>query len=117
MLYIGDIMQERMMQLGLTAVDVADKTFLEEEMVKAIIDNEIEFGAIDPFDISLICNVLHCKVEFFTDDEAKNKDLLFSSLNRGNDNSKSNNVKVRIQDFINDFVFVTDILSEVEDEI
>ena len=41
MLYIGKEVQDRMDLLGLTVKEVADKTFLEEDVVAAIINNEI----------------------------------------------------------------------------
>lgn len=113
MLYIGNDMQERMNLLGLTVEEVADKTFLEEEVIHAIISNEIALEEMDEFDLSLICGVLHCREEYFTDSNVKEKDLLLVSMNRGMDNQKSRNVKAKIQDFMNDFAFVTDVLSEV----
>ena len=109
MLYIGKEVQDRMELLGLTIKEVADKTFLEEDVVAAIINNEISLENIEEFDFSLLCSVLHCQEDFFTD-----SDLLSASMNRGLDDKKSMNVKAKLQDFMNDFAFVTDILSEVK---
>lgn len=50
-------------------------------------------------DVSLICSVLHCGIEFFANSNTKEKDLLISSMSRGSDNEKSMNVKAKIQDF------------------
>lgn len=113
MLYIGEDVQERMSLLGLTAKEMADKTFMEQEDIDAILNDNLALEEIDEFDISLICSVLHCKKEFFTDAAEKQKDLLMASMNRGLDNEKSMQVKAKIQDFMNDFVFVTEVLSEV----
>lgn len=112
MLYIGNDVQGRMNMLGLSAEELADKTFLEVETINGITDNEIALEEIDEFDLSLICSVLHCRKEFFTDPDIKEKDLLMASMNRGLDNEKSLNVKAKIQDFMNDYVFVTDVLRE-----
>ena len=114
MLYIGKEVQDRMELLGLTVKEVADKTFLEEDVVAAIINNEISLENIEEFDFSLLCSVLHCQEDFFTDSEARERDLLSASMNRGLDDKKSMNVKAKLQEFMNDFAFVTDILSEVK---
>lgn len=50
---------------------------------------------------------------FFTNPEA-GEDFLSASINRGLDNEKSVNVKVKLQDFMNDFTFIMEILSEVK---
>lgn len=115
MLYIGKDMQDRMVLLGLSVDEVADKAFMEKDTVDAIIQNKIALEEIDEFDMSLICGVLHYEKEYFIDAEAKEKDLLMASMNRGGDNEKSMNVKAKIQDFMKDFAFVTNILSEVKE--
>lgn len=114
MLYIGNDIQERMALLGLTADEVADKTFLDVEYVNEIINNQVSLEAIDEFDFALICNVLHCKPEYFTDEATKAKDFLMASKNRGSDTEKSLNVKAKIQDFVNDFSFVNSVLTELD---
>lgn len=114
MLYIGKELQDRMDLLGLTVEEVADKTFLEEDVIMAIINNEMPLEDIDEFDFSLLCSVLHCQEDFFTNPEAREKDFLSASMNRGLDNEKPMNVKAKLQDFMNDFAFVTEILSEVK---
>lgn len=115
MLYIGEDVKNRMNLLDLTVDEVADKAFMEKGAVDAIIQNKVALEEIDEFDLSLLCGVLHCKTEFFTDEAVKRKDLLLASMNRGLDNEKSRKVKAKIQDFMNDFAFVTDVLSEVEE--
>lgn len=115
MLYIGEELQKRMNLLGLTTDEVADKAFMEKEDVDAIVQNKIALEEIDEFDMELICGVVHCKPGFFTDMDVREKDLLLASMNRGLDNEKSMKVKAKLQDFMSDFAFVTDILSEVEE--
>ena len=126
MLYIGNDIQNRMNLLGLTIDEMADSTliaftiananvFMEKENIDSIIQNKTPLEEIDEFDMSLICSVLHCKPEFFTDDLVKEKDLLLTSMNRGMDNKKSLEVKAIIHDFMNDLSFVEEILSEMEE--
>lgn len=112
MLYIGKAVQDRMNLLGLTVEELADETFLEENVITEIINNKIALEETDEFDLSLICNVLHCQENFFTDSKVQERDLLTAFMNRGLDNEKSMRVKAKIQDFMNDFAFVTEVLSE-----
>ena len=114
MLYIGKDVQDRMNLLGLTVDEVADKAFMEKQEVNAILQDEIALEDIDEFDLALISSVLHCRPEFFSDASVKEKDLLCAAMNRGNDNEKSLKVKAKIQDFLNDFAFVKDVLTEDE---
>lgn len=116
MLYIGKDMQTRMDLLGLTADEVADKAFMEKEKVDAIIQNKIALEEIDEFDMALICGVLHCEEAFFKDPAVREKDLLMASVNRGSDTEKSMKVKAKIEDYMRDFAFVSDILSEMEED-
>lgn len=115
MLYIGKDVQDRMELLGLTAHEVADRAFMEKEEIDAIIQNKIALEEIDEFDLSLICSILHCKPEFFVDTDVRERDLLLTSMNRGVDNEKSTKIKAKIQDFMRDFAFVEEILSEMEE--
>lgn len=112
MLFIGKEVQERMISLGLSAEKLADEAFMDLGDIQAIINNEVDYESIDEFDMELMCNVLHCKPEYFTDNSVKEKDLLVASMNRGNDDLKSMNVKAKIQDFVNDFLFVNEVLAE-----
>ena len=114
MRYIGKDMRERMDLLGLTADEVANKAFMEEGAIEAILQNRTAFEEIDEFDMSLICSVLHCEPAYFTDEKVKEKDLLTASMNRGSDTKKSRKVKAQIQDFMRDFAFISDVLAETE---
>ena len=112
--YIGVDVQDRMDLLGLTVSELADKSFLDEEEISSILNNEIALEEIDEFDLALICGVLHCKPEYFTNDVVRERDLLLASMNRGVDTEKSRKVKAKLQDFMNDFTFINGILAEVE---
>lgn len=91
MQYIGSELQDRMNLLGIDVSTLAEITFMDEETISDIIENRVSYEDIDEFDMSLICSALHCDVQYFVDDEVKNKDLLISTMSR-NDSGKSNNV-------------------------
>ena len=112
-MYIGKAIHERMQLLNLNVDDVADKTFMDVEDIQSIIDDNTPLEEIEEFDIELICNVLHCKVDNLTDDSGKEKDFLYGCMNRGNDDDKSINVKAKIGDYLNDYIFVREILEEL----
>ncbi len=112
MLYIGNELQDRMNLLGMDISTLSDRIFMDEETISDIVENKIAFEDIDEFDMSLICGVLHCDAQYFINDEVKNRDLLISTMNRGKDSVKSKNVKAKIQDFMNDFAFVNEVLLE-----
>lgn len=112
MQYIGSELQDRMNLLGIDISTLSEITFIDEEVISGIISNESAYEEIDEFDLSLICSALHCDVQYFIDDDVRNCDLLISTMNRGKDTVKSRNVKAKIQDFMNDFAFVNEVLSE-----
>ncbi|MGM9926382.1 MAG: hypothetical protein ACI35P_00385 [Bacillus sp. (in: firmicutes)] len=112
MQYIGVELQDRMNLLGIDVSTLSDMTFVDEDTVNDIIANKCSYENIDEFDLSLICSALHCDTRYFIDNEVRNQDLLISTMNRGKDTIKSKNVKAKIQDFMNDFAFVNEILLE-----
>lgn len=112
MQYIGSELQDRMNLLGIDVSTLSEITFIDEEVISSIINNESAYEEIDEFDLSLICSVLHCDVQYFLDGDVRNCDLLISTMNRGKDSVKSRNVKAKIQDFMNDFAFVNEVLLE-----
>ena len=112
MQYIGSGLQDRMNLLGIDISTLSEITFIDEEVISAIINNESAYEEIDEFDLSLICSALHCDAQYFIDDDVRNCDLLISTMNRGKDSVKSRNVKAKIQDFMNDFAFVNEVLLE-----
>lgn len=112
MKYIGRELQDRMDLLGIDVSTLAEITFMDEETISDIIENRISYEDVDEFDVSLICSALHCDHQYFIDGEVRNKDLLISTMNRGKDSVKSKNVKAKIQDFMNYFAFVNEVLLE-----
>lgn len=112
MQYIGSELQDRMALLGIDVSTLSEMTFMDEEIIGDIIDNRLAYEEIDEFDLSLICSALHCDVLYFVDGEVKNKDLLVSTMNRGKDTVKSKNVKAKLQDYMNDYAFVEEVLME-----
>lgn len=112
MQYIGSELQDRMNLLGINVSALSEITFIDEETISDIIENRIAYEDVDEFDMSLICSALHCDVQYFIDDEVRNKDLLISTMNRGKDSVKSKKVKAKIQDFMNDFAFINEVLLE-----
>lgn len=112
MQYIGSELQDRMNLLGIDVSTLSEMTFMDEDVLKDILNNKQAYEDIDEFDLSLICSALHCDALYFIDGEVRNKDLLVSTMNRGKDSVKSKNVKAKIQDFMNDYAFVNEILLE-----
>ena len=112
MQYIGGELRNRMELLGISISALSEMTFIDEDVINDIIANKLAYEDIDEFDMSLICSTLHCDDDYFVDDEVRNKDLLVSTMNRGKDSAKSKKVKAKIQDFMNDFAFINEILLE-----
>lgn len=112
MRYIGYELKNRMDMLGIDVSALSEMTFMDEDVICDIIANTLAYEEVDEFDMALICSALHCDTHYFIDGEVRNKDLLVSTMNRGEDSVKSKNVKAKIQDFMNDFVFVNEILLE-----
>lgn len=110
MIFIGNELQKRMTILGLNVKELADKTFSDAKDIQAIIDNKAEFNSIDKFDLALICSVLHCTPEFFTDETVRKRDLLENTVDGGKENKESIRVKAKLQDLINDFNFLNEII-------
>ncbi|ELC8344103.1 hypothetical protein KLF32_06130 [Clostridium perfringens] len=113
MAFIGKEFKERMNLLELSVEDLSDESFIDVEDIENIINNKVSFSEIDEFDLGLLCSVLHCNSEYFINKKVREKDLLIGSLNRGKDNLESKKAKAKIQDFINDFDFVSKIMETI----
>lgn len=111
MFYFGDDLKERMILLGFDTAKLAELTFIEPSEIEEMINNEIPYNEIDDFDMSLICNALHCDTKYFVDSSVKSKDLVYATMNRGNDTQKSRTIKAKIQDFIKDYTFINEVYS------
>ncbi len=112
MQYIGSVLQDRMNLLGINISTLSEITFIDEESISNIISDKSSYEEIDEFDLLLICSALHCDPQYFIDGDVRSCDLLISTMNRGKDSVKSRNVKAKIQDFMNDFAFVNEVLLE-----
>lgn len=112
MIYIGNTLRERMNILEIETKELSVKSFVDASYIESILKNEISYEDIDEFSLNLLCSVLHCKPVFFTDSFIRNKDLVHASMNRGEDTEKSIKVKMRIQDYLNDIIFIDEILRE-----
>ena len=88
---------------------LSEMTFVDEDIMKDILADKMAYEEIDEFDMSLMCSVLHCDAHYFTDSKVRNRDLLISTMNREKDTVKSKNVKAKIQDYMNDFTFISEI--------
>lgn len=106
---IGELLRNRMEQIGYTSSALATKSFVDETLINDLLSNSIEAEQVDEFDMGLLCSALHCNKRFFLNEDARKNDLLVAAYNRGNDNRVSNLAKARIQDYLNDFDFVCDL--------
>lgn len=113
-MYIGEIMQERMQALNISAEHLAEESLTDIELIDDILNNNKTLEDIEEFDIEFISDVLYCSPEYFIDKEIRDKDILYSSLNRGVKDTKSNITKAKLQKFANDFSFLMEIVDEVE---
>ena len=113
-MFIGEIVANRMKLLGLTTKVLSDETFIDEKLIKSLVNNKISINEMDFMDLEFISEALYCDVEYFLDEKKMEKDVLNSSLNRGTDSVKSNIVKVKLQSIMNDFDFISNIYRENE---
>lgn len=112
MLFIGNEIKNRMNCLNISIEELSNKTFLDYNVISAIVNNKQAYEEIDDFNLSLICSVLHCRPEFFTEPLIRERDLLVNAMNQDIDNRKALDVKIKIQDFINDYSFINNILND-----
>lgn len=109
---IGSILMERMKAFNIDANTLAEKCFIDNDTIQGILNNVINLSQIDEYDLQLISDVLYCQPEYFTDSIYRNKDIIKASLNRGENDLKSNLMKGKLQRFANDFAFIKELISE-----
>ncbi|MTI49720.1 MAG: hypothetical protein FH761_17960 [Firmicutes bacterium] len=114
-MFIGATLKSRMDTLGITVEKLADEAILDIEFVQKIMNDKVSIHEIDEMDLEFISDVLYCKPEYFYDQSSKEKDLIYSAMNRGIDDTKSSKVKGNIQNFTKDFIFLKNIMSELEE--
>ena len=61
--------------------------------------------------MALICNFLHCDEQYFAYPNIHN-DFLERILDKEKDSNASKKTKIKIQDFLNDFMFINGVVSE-----
>lgn len=110
-MYIGDMLKDRMNLLKIDILKLSELSFVDVEYIQSILNGSISNDNIDSFNLCLIASALHCKPEYFYDENIRNKDLLISSYNRGIDNDRSVKVKAKLQDFLDDFSFLKQVKS------
>lgn len=110
MRYIGNTLKRRMDMLEINAATLAEMTFMDECLIRNIINNKIPYEKIDKFNMALICNFLHCDEQYFAHPNIHN-DFLDRILDKEKDSIKSKKIKIKIQDFLNDFMFINGVVS------
>lgn len=113
-MYIGEILKSRMNALDINIELLADKSFVDQELIEDILENNIDLENIDVFDLELISKSLYCNVDYFIDENVRNKDMIHSSMNRGSNDVKTNTVKGQLQVVASDFIFLRQIMSEIQ---
>lgn len=111
MRYIGNTLKRRMDMLEINAATLAEMTFMDECLIRNIINNKIPYEKIDKFDMALICNLLHCDEQYFAHPNIHN-DFLDRVFDKEKDSNTSMKVKIKIRDFLSDFMFVNEVLSD-----
>ncbi|CUP52635.1 Uncharacterised protein [Anaerostipes hadrus] len=111
MRYIDNALKRRMDMLEIDAATLAEMSFVDEEIIRKIIENKIPYEKIDKFNMALICNLLHCDEQYFAHPNIHN-DFLDRVFDKEKDSNASKKTKIRIQDFLNDFMFINGVVSE-----
>lgn len=111
-IFIGAELKKRMNKLGYNVSKLSEESLIDEEIIRKLIRNEIGVENIDDIDLKFLCQTLYCSKEYFTDDEARNKDILNASSGEGIGDIKVNLIKVKLQRFAEDFDFLRKIKME-----
>lgn len=107
MAQFADLFVKRMKMVGLDDVKIlSEKSFVDEEIIEKICAGELSLSQIDDFDFDLLCSTLKCEREYFCSEEVRKNDILSASLNRGEDDPKTIKIKLKLQEFMNDFIFL-----------
>lgn len=112
-MYIGEILKDRMNNLGIDIMKLSDEALIDKEQIQDILDNNVMVSEIDEFDLELISQVLYCKPDYFFNQKIREKDILNASMNRGISDSHVNIVKGKLQQFAIDFNFLRNIENEI----
>lgn len=102
----GDIVKERLKCLGMTFDDLIEVSMLDKDLCESICENRLSSTDLDEFDLSVLSSTLYCDPNYFTDENIRNKDVVFCSCNRGDDTPQSNLIKAKLQSYMRDLLFV-----------
>ncbi len=111
-MFIGNLLKERLEMLDMTPADVVNQSFLDMDLIRKILNDEIELENIDYFSLSILCNVLHCKPEYFSEPGIREKDLVYAGKGQKYESPESMRVRANLQTFVNDFGFVQEVQKE-----
>lgn len=111
-MYIGKLLKERIEMLNITPADIVNQSFLDTDLVRKILNDEIELEDIDYFSLSILCSVLHCKPEYFSEPGVREKDLVYVGRGQEFESSESMKVRANLQTFVEDFGFVQEVQKE-----
>lgn len=106
---LGEILKERMDLLSINSQELSNKVFMEEESLIKIIDGTMSLADIDEFDLDMIASALKTKKEYFYDESFRKSDFIISSHNRGAESKESIKVKLFLQEFIDNLLFIEEI--------
>lgn len=108
---IGTILKKRIDLIGINIEELSKKTFIDEKIIKELMNNKYDFEMLDEFDKSLLADALYCSENYFIDEKEREKDLICSSLNRGTKQDKETiNAKCKIYKFVKDYIFIKEII-------
>ena len=110
-MYIGELLKARLNMFGLSKEQFAENCMFDIEYINAILDNKVSLEEIDDFDLDVISTALFCTPEYFSDENARKQDVVFSSCNRGKDTSRSNYAKGRLQKYMRDMLMLKEALN------
>ncbi|PSL96324.1 hypothetical protein C6C12_19180, partial [Clostridium botulinum] len=105
----GVLLKERMECLNVSVNKLSDLSLVEEDIITNIIEQNLSVEDIDEMDLDFISQALYCTPEYFYDSKIREKDVINHCLNRGENNVRANLVKVKLQQFANDFEFLMTI--------
>jgi hypothetical protein len=111
-MYIGEFLKERMELFNYSIESLSEKSLVKADLINSLVNNELHIEQIRKFDLELLSSALFCEPLYFLDKAVRDNDLVYSSLNRGTDTSKSNLVKAKLQSFINDVLYINELISE-----
>lgn len=103
---IGKYVKQRMEDLEFKEQYVSEKSGFSLEEINAILNDEVTFDT-DDFEPAVLANILMCEPEYFFCQEAREKDVITQSYNRGPNTVGSNLIKAKMQSFVRDYLLAS----------